>query len=98
MNSGGKKRCSLQSYRFPIRLCGKAAFTGNTYNSQIRREALKEFEVEIVNQSVTIDGNIITICNPASAIDVAFLLLEKLSNKDNAAFIKQAMGFTNNQS
>ena len=58
-------------------LNGKRA---TTYNSQIRRNALKEFGAELVNQPIVIDGNIITSCNPASAIDVAFTLLEKLSN------------------
>ena len=72
-------------------LTGKRA---TTYNSQIRRNTLKEFKAEIVNQPVVMDGNIITSWNPASAIEVAFLLLEKLSNKDNANDIRRAMGFT----
>ena len=65
-----------------------------TYNSQVRRNVLKEFGAVIVNQPVVLDGNIITSWNPASAIDVAFLLLEKLTNKDNANCIRRIMGFT----
>ena len=71
-------------------LAGKKA---TTYNSQVRRNALREFKAEIVNQPVVMDGNIITSWNPASAVDVAFLLLEKLSNQDNANYIKRIMGF-----
>jgi 4-methyl-5(b-hydroxyethyl)-thiazole monophosphate biosynthesis len=74
-------------------LRGKRA---TTYNSQIRRNALKEFKAEIVNQPVVMEGNIITSSNPASAIDVAFLLLEQLTDKENANFIKRAMGFIDN--
>ena len=72
-------------------LAGKEA---TTYNSQIRRNALKGFEAEVVNQPVVMDGNIITSWNPASAIEVAFLLLEKLTNKDNANYIRRLMGFS----
>ena len=72
-------------------LAGKEA---TTYNSQIRRSALKGFEAEVVNQPVVMDGNIITSWNPASAIEVAFLLLEKLTNKDNANYIRRLMGFS----
>ena len=58
-----------------------------TYNSPVRRNALKEFGAEVVNQPVVMDGNIITSWNPASAIDVAFLLLEKLTDMDNADYL-----------
>lgn len=71
-------------------LRGKRA---TTYNSQVRRSALKEFGAEIVNQPVVIDENIITSWNPASAIDVALLLLEKLTNKKNSHYIRNSMGF-----
>ena len=71
-----------------------ASKKATTYNSQIRRNALKGFEAEVVNQPVVMDGNIITSWNPASAIEVAFLLLEKLTNKDNANYIRRLMGFS----
>ena len=74
-------------------LNGKRA---TTYNSQVRRNALKEFGAEIVNQPIVIDENIITSWNPATAIDVALLLLEILTNKDNSNYIRNAMGFMNN--
>jgi 4-methyl-5(b-hydroxyethyl)-thiazole monophosphate biosynthesis len=72
-------------------LRGKRA---TTYNSQIRRSSLKEFGAEIVNQPIVVDENIITSWDPASAIDVALLLLEKLTSKDNSDYIRASMGFT----
>ena len=75
-------------------LRGKRA---TTYNSPVRRDALKEFGAEIVNQPVVMDGNIMTSWNPASAMDVAFLLLERLSTKENADLVRRAMGFTDNE-
>jgi protein deglycase len=68
-----------------------------TYNSQERRTALKEYEAIVVDQPVVMDGNIITSWNPASAIEVALLLLEKLTNKENSDYIRTAMGFAKNE-
>jgi protein deglycase len=67
-----------------------------TYNSQVRRNTLKEFGAEIVDQPIVIDENIITSWNPATAIDVALLLLETLTNKDASNYIRNAMGFAKN--
>lgn len=64
-----------------------------TYNSTVRRRALKEFGAEVIDQPVVLDGNIITSCNPASAIDVALLLLEILTTEENAQHIRKIMGF-----
>jgi protein deglycase len=66
---------------------------GTTYNSVIRREALKGFGVKVVNQPVVMDDNVITSWNPSTAMDVAFLLLEKLTTKVNADHVRQLMGF-----
>ncbi len=74
-------------------LKGKKA---TTYNSQVRRRALKEFGAEIMDQPVVMDENIITSWNPASAIDVALLLLEKLTNRINSDYIRHSMGFSKN--
>jgi 4-methyl-5(b-hydroxyethyl)-thiazole monophosphate biosynthesis len=40
------------------------------------------------------DGNIITSWNPSTAVDVALMLLEMLTTKQNADIIKNRMGFT----
>ncbi len=66
---------------------------GTTYNSAERREALREFGVNVINQPVVMDDNIITSCNPSTAVDVAFLLLEHLTTRNNADKVHQLMGF-----
>jgi 4-methyl-5(b-hydroxyethyl)-thiazole monophosphate biosynthesis len=67
-----------------------------TYNSKVRRSALKDFAAEIIDQPVVVDENIITSWNPASAIEVALLLLGNLTNKENSNHVRNIMGFTNN--
>lgn len=39
-----------------------------------------------------------TCWNPSTAIDVAFKLLEFLTSKSNTDYIKEIMGFKNNES
>jgi 4-methyl-5(b-hydroxyethyl)-thiazole monophosphate biosynthesis len=65
-----------------------------TYNHDpVKMESLKEFGVNVKNQPLVIDKNIITCWNPASAIDVAFMLLERLTSKENAEKVRKLMGF-----
>ena len=66
---------------------------GTVYNSVIRREELKGFGVNVIHQPIVIDDNVITSWNPSTAIDVALLLLENLTTKNNADKIRQLMGF-----
>jgi len=66
---------------------------GTTYNNNVRREALKECGVQVVNQPIVVDDHIITSWNPSTAIDVALLLLEHLTTKNNADNIRKLMGF-----
>ena len=66
---------------------------GTVYNSVVRREALKGFGVNVIHQPIVIDDNVITSWNPSTAIDVAFLLLENLTTKNNADKIRELMGF-----
>ncbi|MDD3877248.1 MAG: DJ-1/PfpI family protein [Bacteroidales bacterium] len=70
---------------------------GTVYNSKIRREALKGCGVNVLHQPIVIEGNVITSWNPSTAIDVAFLLLENLTSKNNADKVRQLMGFDNNK-
>ena len=69
---------------------------GTTYSNPIRREALQGFGVNVLNQPIVIDDNMITSWNPSTAIDVAFLLLEHLTTKNNADKIRKLMGFVEN--
>ena len=67
---------------------------GTTYNKKtVRQAALKGFGVDVVNEPVVIDDNVITCWNPSTAIDVAFMLLELLTSKQNADQVKALMGF-----
>ena len=67
---------------------------GTTYNMKPeRQETLKSFGVEVVNEPIVVSGNIITSWNPSTAAEVALLLLERLTNKENADHIREIMGF-----
>jgi 4-methyl-5(b-hydroxyethyl)-thiazole monophosphate biosynthesis len=69
---------------------------GTTYSHKsIRQETLRGFGVDVLDRPIVIDGNIITSWDPSTAIDVAFILLEKLTSKKNAEHIKDIMGFAN---
>ncbi|MBP2644257.1 MAG: inhA [Firmicutes bacterium] len=68
---------------------------GTTYhlNQGIRREQLAEYGVEVINQPIVVDGKVITSSCPATAIDVAFILLERLTSTENCCRIRHLMGF-----
>jgi len=67
--------------------------TGTVYNSAVRREALRSFGVNVIDQPIVLDDSMITSWNPSTAIDVALLLLELLTTKENARKIRSLMGF-----
>ena len=64
-----------------------------TYNNVVRLEALQGFGVNVINEAIVIDDNIITSWNPSTAVNVALLLLEQLTTKNNADNIRKLMGF-----
>lgn len=68
---------------------------GTTYNLKpIRQQTLGSYGVNVVNEPIVIDDNIITSWNPSTAMEVAFTLLEMLTNKGNSDYIRKIMGFT----
>jgi len=71
---------------------GRTATTYNMKNA-IRQEELRKYGVNVVNKAMVMDHNIITSWNPATAIDVAFKLLELLTSKEKSNYIKKIMGF-----
>jgi 4-methyl-5(b-hydroxyethyl)-thiazole monophosphate biosynthesis len=74
-------------------LKGRNATTYNLSNKK-RQDQLASFGVNVIpNQPIVIDDNIITSYNPSTAFDVAFVLLERLTSKENAINIKKLMGF-----
>lgn len=68
---------------------------GTTYhlNDGYRQKQLADFGVDLVNQPIVIDKNIITSSSPATALDVAFRLLEMLTSMENCRKVKHLMGF-----
>lgn len=74
-------------------LTGKKGTT-YTFPSNQRRQQLQDMGVEVCYESsIVCDGEIITSASPATALDVAFLLLEKLSDQENVKAVKERMGF-----
>jgi 4-methyl-5(b-hydroxyethyl)-thiazole monophosphate biosynthesis len=59
----------------------------------LRRRQLAEFGAEVLDQHLVVDEHIITSTAPASALDVAFKLLEMLTCCENLRRVKTAMGF-----
>lgn len=67
--------------------------TTYAHPTSIRKEQLKNFGVNVQNERIVQDGHIITSSNPGTAFDVAFLLLEMLTTKENTHQVKDLMGF-----
>jgi len=59
-----------------------------------RRKQMSEFGVRVQNQSIVIDKNIITSTGPSTGLDVAFNLLEMLTDKENVELVKRYMRFS----
>ncbi len=74
-------------------LKGKRATTYNLKNG-IRQDTLRGYGANVINEPIVIDGNIITSWNPSTGMDVAFKLLELLTSKEQANYIRTIMGFT----
>jgi 4-methyl-5(b-hydroxyethyl)-thiazole monophosphate biosynthesis len=65
-----------------------------TYNlSRVSQHTFVELDACLTKEPLVIDGNIITSWKPSTAIDVAFALLEHLTNEENVIYIKRLMGF-----
>ena len=97
-NSAGKTISSICVGALALGKSGilkeKKATTYNLINGE-RLKQLKEFGANVIDKPIVIDENIITSCSPETAIDVAFELLERLTNKENCRYIKEIMGFQN---
>ena len=60
----------------------------------LRRKQLADFGANIQDESIVIDKNIITSTGPSTGLDVAFKLLEMLTNPENVNQVKKYMRFT----
>lgn len=59
----------------------------------VRKQQLKDFGAIISDQRIVTEGHIISSEGPSTAIDVAFLLLEKLTSSENVLHVRKLMGF-----
>ena len=69
---------------------------GTTYRfkNNPRQDQMKEYGVLVQsNERIVEDRNIITSSSPETALDVAFRLLELLTNEENTTEVKRRMGF-----
>jgi 4-methyl-5(b-hydroxyethyl)-thiazole monophosphate biosynthesis len=58
-----------------------------------RRRQLAEMGGKVIDRPIVEDENIITSTSPATAMEVAFLLIERITSKDNMENIRKLMGF-----
>lgn len=72
-------------------LVSRRATTCNLGDKKL--EELRSYEVNVLHEQIVTDHNIITSCNTSTAVDVAFLLLERLTSKEQSNFIREMMGF-----
>ena len=64
-----------------------------TYNQNEYRQILKNNGVVVSNEQIEIDDNLITSKGPSTAVKVAFILLERLTSKENTLQVRKLMGF-----
>lgn len=73
-------------------LYGRKATT-YSHPTSIRMAQLASYGVHVSTERIVVDEHIITSSNPGTAIDVAFLLLEMLTSKENTEKVRDLMGF-----
>jgi len=75
-------------------LKGMQATTYDLFDNH-RRGQLSGFGANVLDRDIVVENNIITSTGPATAIDVALLLLEMFTSKENKNAVKQYMRFKN---
>jgi 4-methyl-5(b-hydroxyethyl)-thiazole monophosphate biosynthesis len=73
-------------------LTGRTATTYHLGDGRRRRQ-LAGYDVDVLDQPIVRDGNVLTSTAPATAVDVAFTLVEILTGRANADHIRSLMGF-----
>ncbi len=95
-NEQGKVIASVCVAALPV---GKSGILKNrnatTYDliDGLRRKQLADFGALVQDKKIVVDKNVITSTGPATALDVAFTLLEMLTNKENVNTVKKYMRF-----
>jgi protein deglycase len=65
-----------------------------TYNSKEYREELIEYGVSFKVSPIVIEKHLITSNGPSTAVEVAFMLLERLTSKKNKDKVEKLMDFS----
>jgi 4-methyl-5(b-hydroxyethyl)-thiazole monophosphate biosynthesis len=73
-------------------LAGRRATTYKLLGGK-RRQQLAEMGVEVIDAALVRDGNVITSTGPSTSTDVALTLVEVLTSRENAARVRELMGF-----
>ena len=60
----------------------------------MRRKQLENFGAHVLDEAIVVDDHMITSTAPATALDVAFKLLEMLTSNNTLRQVKAAMGFS----
>lgn len=64
-----------------------------TYNQSEYRQTLKNHGIVVSKEQIVIDDNLITSNGPSTAVEVAFILLEKLTSIENTLKVRKLMGY-----
>ena len=64
-----------------------------TYNQTEYKQILKNNGVVVSHLQIVIDDNLITSNGPSTAVEVAFILLKRLTSKENTLQVRKLMGF-----
>jgi 4-methyl-5(b-hydroxyethyl)-thiazole monophosphate biosynthesis len=95
-NESGKLIASICVGSMPISrsgiLQGKKGTTYDLMNGH-RRNQMKRMGVDVIDERIVVDGNVITSSGPATSLDVAFMLLEMLTSRENVEEVKHHMRF-----
>jgi len=63
------------------------------FDGGVHTRYLEEHGADVVDAALAVSGRIITSYGPATAVEVAFRLLEMLSGKGDVERVREAMGF-----
>lgn len=94
----GKSIVSVCTGGLPVAISGLLKNrNATTYNlGREKQRMMASFGAILKEGGVVVDRNIVTSTSPATAMEVAFLLLEQLTSKQNAQKIRHLMGFKKN--
>lgn len=66
---------------------------GTTYDTVEYKDELKKYKVKLLDNPIVIDNSLITSNGPSTAVEVSFILLEKLTSRENTLKVRNLMGY-----